>query len=365
MIEDKIIAYKGFDANLCCGKFQYEIGKEYFQEGEILCRKNGFHACANPLDVLMYYEADYGSRFCIVEQSGIIRNNPGNSQQASSKIRIIAEIGIAGLFKAAVELLKKETDPIPIIKETKHKKGGESEDDALIGSSRGEDLICSRGHNVEIGSSGDCTFISSSGGFVQIGSIGSCAQIASSGNYAVIGSNGNCAQIVSSGEHAHIGSNGDYAHIGSCGGRDLILSSGLNAFIGSSGSNAHIGSSGNCAQISSSGDDARIGVSGDDDQIGSSGDSAFISSSGDFTHISASGSCAQVESTGEHSVVCCAGYGSIAKAKKGSWITLAEWKYLDEKGISMPVCVKTEYVDGERIKEDTWYKIADGEFVEV
>ena len=63
--------------------------------------------------------------------------------------------------------------------------------------------------------------------------------------------------------------------------------------------------------------------------------------------------------------ICCAGYSSIAKAKRGSWITLAEWKYLDEKGITMPVCVKTEYVDGERIKEDTWYKIVDGEFVEV
>lgn len=146
MIEDKIIAYKGFDANLCCGKFQYEIGKEYFQEGEIVCHKNGFHAYANPLDVLMYYEADYGSRFCVVEQSGIINSYPGYSQHASSKIRIIAEIGIAGLFKAAVELLKEETDPIPIIKETKYKKGGESEDNALIGSSRGEDLICSRGH---------------------------------------------------------------------------------------------------------------------------------------------------------------------------------------------------------------------------
>lgn len=119
MIEDKIIAYKGFDANLCCGNFQYEVGKEYFQEGEIVCRKNGFHACANPLDVLMYYEAEYGSRFCIVEQSGIIRSNTGNSQHASSKIRIIAEIGIAGLFKAAVKLLKEETDPIPIIKKNK------------------------------------------------------------------------------------------------------------------------------------------------------------------------------------------------------------------------------------------------------
>ena len=65
-----------------------------------------------------------------------------------------------------------------------------------------------------------------------------------------------------------------------------------------------------------------------------------------------------------------AGYQSRAKAKKGSWITLAEWvrtDYEDEKGfcIWIPKCVKTEYVDGERIKEDTFYKLVDGEFKEV
>ena len=64
-----------------------------------------------------------------------------------------------------------------------------------------------------------------------------------------------------------------------------------------------------------------------------------------------------------------AGYNSYARAKKGSWITLAEWvrtgEY-DKKGntIWIPKCVKTEYVDGERIKEDTFYKLKDGEFVE-
>lgn len=35
MEEKRIIAYKGFDENLCCKGFQYEIGKEYEQEGEI------------------------------------------------------------------------------------------------------------------------------------------------------------------------------------------------------------------------------------------------------------------------------------------------------------------------------------------
>lgn len=50
------------------------------------------------------------------------------------------------------------------------------------------------------------------------------------------------------------------------------------------------------------------------------------------------------------------------KAKKGSWITLAEWKHIDDEWI--PVCVKTEQIDGERIKEDTFYQLKGGEFVE-
>ena len=61
----------------------------------------------------------------------------------------------------------------------------------------------------------------------------------------------------------------------------------------------------------------------------------------------------------------CAGYKSKARAKKGSWITLAEWKYDNEKNAYIPICVKTEQVDGEIIKEDTFYMLQDGKFVEV
>ena len=61
----------------------------------------------------------------------------------------------------------------------------------------------------------------------------------------------------------------------------------------------------------------------------------------------------------------CAGGESIAKAKLGSWITLSEWKYSNSQNAHIPVCVKTERVDGERIKADTWYKLSGGEFVEV
>ena len=96
--------------------------------------------------------------------------------------------------------------------------------------------------------------------------------------------------------------------------------------------------------------------SGNSEQIGSSGYSAKIGSSGDS---------AQIKSTGYDSIICCAGDDSCVSAKKGSWITLAEWKYSYEKDRYVPKCVKTEYVDGERIKEDTMYKLIDGEFTEV
>ena len=144
-----------------------------------------------------------------------------------------------------------------------------------------------------------------------------------------IGSSGDYAQIGSSGDYAQIGSSGDYAHIGS------------------SGYYAKIGSSGYYAQIGSSGYYAKIGSSGYSAKIGSSGDSA------------------QICSTGEDSVICCAGHNSAVKAKKGSWITLSEWKYSEEKNRMVPLCVKTEYVDGERIKADTFYHLVKGEFKEV
>ena len=160
--------------------------------------------------------------------------------------------------------------------------------------------------------------------------------------------------------------NGDSKkQIGSSGYSAQIGSSGYSAQIGSSGYSAQIGSSGYYAQIGSSGDYAQIGSSGDYAKIGSSGDSAQIGSSGDYAKIGSSGDSAKIDSTGEDSVIMCAGNSSIAKAKVGSWITLAEWKWSDEKKRNVPVCVKTEYVDGENIKADTWYQLKNGKFVEV
>ena len=339
-----ITSYKGFDKDLKCRGFQYEVGKEYVMDEPISICNKGFHACESPLEVFDYYGM-LDSRFCRVEQCGEIQRENNTTKVCSSKIKLKAELKLSDMINIGVEWLKEITDPKKINTEYKYEDGS-SGDYAQIGSS---------GYNAQIGSSGD---------YAQIGSSGNCAQIGSSGDYAQIGSSGDYAQIGSSGYNAQIGSSGDYAQIGSSGNCAQIGSSGNNAKIGSSGYNAQIGSSGDYAQIGSSGNNAKIGSSGYNAQIGSSGYNAQIGSSGDYAKIGSSGDYAKINSTGYDSVIMCAGLNSKAKAKKGSWITLAEWIYSDTINRYVPVCVKTEHVDGERIKEDTWYELVNGEFIE-
>ena len=330
-----ITSYKGFDKDLKCRGFQYEVGKEYVMDEPISICNKGFHACESPLEVFDYYDM-LDSRFCRVEQCGEIQRDNNTTKICSSKIKLKAELKLSDMINIGVEWLKEITDPKKINTDYKYEDGS-SGDDAKIGSSGDYAQIGSSGYNAKIGSSGYNAKIGSSGYNAQIGSSGYNAQIGSSGDYAKIGSSGDDAKIGSSGDDAKIGSSGDYAQIGSSGDYAQIGSSGYNAQIGSSGYNAQIGSSGYNAQIGSSGDYAKIGSSGDD---------------------------AKINSTGYDSVIMCAGLNSKAKAKKGSWITLAEWIYSDTIKRYVPVCVKTEHVDGERIKEDTWYELVNGEFIE-
>ena len=212
-----IKSYKGFDKNLKCRDFQYEIGKEYEMDGEIKVCSRGFHACESPFEVFDHYPM-IDSRFCEVEQDGNISKEDRGTKICSSKIKIKAELKLADMINLGVEWLKEITSP---------KKMKTSIKD------------------------------------------------------------------------------------------------------NSSGNGAKIGSSGYGAQIGSSGNGAKI------------------------------------DSTGEDCVIMCAGINSVAKASKGSWITLSEWSYSDKKQRYIPVCVKTEFVDGEKIKADTYYKLDGGVFKEI
>ena len=103
--ENIIHSYKGFDKDMKCRGFQYEVGNDYEQGGSIKCCNNGFHACEFPLDVFGYYDPGSNSRYCTVTQSGDIDKDGENSKVASSKIHIETEIGFSGIIKAGVKFI--------------------------------------------------------------------------------------------------------------------------------------------------------------------------------------------------------------------------------------------------------------------
>src|SRR3546814_15565803 len=95
VLAEVVTAYKAFDKDMKCRGFQYEVGKTYEHDGEVLACNSGFHACAYPLDVLRYYPPGT-SVFAVVEQSGDLSRPGDDSKIASSTIKINAKIGLPG-----------------------------------------------------------------------------------------------------------------------------------------------------------------------------------------------------------------------------------------------------------------------------
>ena len=160
-MEKKIIAYKGFDKNLKCRDFQYEVGKEYEMDGDIKCCERGFHACESPLEVFDHYDM-LNSRFAEVEQSGEIDKEENSTKVCSSRIKVKAELKLADIINLGVEWIKDVTSPSKLKKET--------------------DLNDNGNNSAKIGSSGD---------YAQIGSSGDYAKIESTGKHSVVMAAGN------------------------------------------------------------------------------------------------------------------------------------------------------------------------------
>ena len=108
-MSETLKTFKGFDKDLKCRDFQYEVGQTYEEDKPVKACSNGFHACEQPIEVFHYYPPA-SSRYCEVEQSGnLARENGGDSKVASSRIKIGAEIGIPGIVKAQIEYVKSHT----------------------------------------------------------------------------------------------------------------------------------------------------------------------------------------------------------------------------------------------------------------
>ena len=124
--------------------------------------------------------------------------------------------------------------------------------------------------------------------------------------------------------------------------------------------NSETTASGDDSKLADSGYGSKLAASGDGSKLAASGYESKLAASGDRSQLAASGDGSQLAASGANSIAAAIGKDSVASAALGSWIVLAEY---DER--NNPLCVRAAQIDGEKLKPNVFYKLKNGEFVEI
>ena len=322
-------AFKGFNKDLTCRGYQYEEGKEFHTERAECC-DTGFHACEYPLDCFGYYDPAH-SVYHEVELSGEMDKSGDNTKVCATDIKIGARLSIAGLVKMAIDFTMSKV-------------------------------------NKEAGSDERYGFASATG---------NCGASSATGDYGASSATGNC------GASSATGYKGASSATGNCGASSATGYYGASSATGDSGASS---ATGNCGASSATGDYGASSATGNYGASSATGYKGASSATGDYGASSATGNCGASSATGYKGassvsdptgVAVAWGHEARAKGCKGAHLILSDWKYVgarysdgdyvdpyDKESWEL-TGAKMVVVDGEKIKEDTYYRCIEGEIIEV
>ena len=324
-----IRGFKGFDKDLKCRGFQYKVGKTYDLKGEVECCKRGFHFCENPLEVFYYYTPN-NSRFCQVEGGGSVDTSKIDSKVATSHIHISEEIGLNGLIDEGVKYILNKV-------ELNHKKDQTTREKSVASTTRDQSAaICT----------GSYSSATSTGNYSVSTNSGHQSLATSTGNYSVSTNSGAQSVAANTGNHSASTNNGYHSatiNVGDCS-------------VATNTSRYSVSANTGFYSVSiNSGNDSLATNTGYKSSATNSGKQSAAISIGDK-------SLATVQ--GNESVAVVTGKDSMACGTLGCWIVLTERGDFD--GEINPIKeVKAFKVDGVNIKENTLYKLVNGQAVAV
>ena len=306
-----IRGFKGFDKDLKCRGFQYEVGKYYEQEGEAVCCERGFHFCENPFDVFRYYSPS-DSRYCEVEGDGNADKANDDSKVATSHIHISEEIGLNGLIKAGVKFILDKVN----FKDTKSTNTSD----------------CSAATNT-----GDQSAATNTGDYSAATNTGDQSAATNTGYQSAATNTGDQSAATNTGNFSASTNTGDFSAATNTGDRSASTNTG------------------NFSAATNTGYQSASTNTGNFSAATNTGDQSASTNTGYF-------SAATVE--GKESVAIVTGKDSMACGTLGCWIVLTERGDFD--GATCPIKeVKAFKVDGVNIKENTFYRLINGKAVEV
>ena len=310
-----IAAYKGFDQDLKCRDFQFEIGKTYKHKGEVSVYNSGFHACENPLAVFEHYPPT--SRFAIVKCAGKISKDINDKKIACEELTVEAEIWLPELISEAVEWIRSRVD-------LENKKISNTGDGSVAGNTGDRSVAGNTGHQ-SVASNTGYGSVASNTGYGSVASNTGDGSVASNTGYQSVAGNTGHQSVASNTGYGSVASNTGYGSVASNTGYQSVAS---NTGYGSVAGNTGYGS-----------------------VAGNTGDGSVASNTG-YRSVA--------EVSGLQSVACALGAESKAKAAAGGAIVCVYRNDDDDL-----IHIRAAKVGDDGIKADTWYTLDDkGEFVE-
>ena len=195
-----VVAYKGFDKNLQCRGYQFEVGKTFDHAGPVEACSRGFHACENPMDVLGYYGVGDGNRFARVTLAGELSRHGEDSKIAAGRITLDAELRLPDFISAAVKWMMANTA-----------KGAKGERVQVASGDYSQ--LATSGRSSKLAASGHYSKLATSGRSSKLAASGDSSQLATSGHYSKLAASGHYSKLATSGHYSKLAASGDSSQL--------------------------------------------------------------------------------------------------------------------------------------------------------
>ncbi|EOF5129488.1 hypothetical protein ACK1TG_003154 [Salmonella enterica] len=303
----EIVTFKGFNKDLKCRDFQFEIGKTFHHDGKVEACGSGFHACECPFDVFSYYSpAD--SRFAETISFGITdREEDGDTKIASASITIKAELTLPQFIQRGIEWIWSKID-----------------------KSLEQQIMC--GNWSAATNTGDWSAATNTGNWSAATNTGNWSAATNTGNRSAATNTGNWSAATNTGDWSAATNTGDW----------------------SAATNT-----GNWSAATNTGNRSAATNTGNRSAATNTGNRSAATNTGDWSAATNTGDWSAAEVSGSQSVAAAFGIEGKARASEGGAIVLC---YRDEYGEL--IHIRASKVGENGIMPNTWYQLnEDGEFV--
>jgi hypothetical protein len=328
--------YKGFGNDFKCRGFQFEPGKTYEHDGEARACASGFHFCESPFDVWTYYPPS-DSRFAKVEGMGKTDKNGEDSKVACTKLHVGAEISLNAFVNAGVKFILDRVTP-----EKKETNTGN------------HSAATNTGYRSAATNTGNQSASTNTGYQSASTNTGTQSAATNTGNQSASTNTGTQSAATNTGTRSAATNTGNWSAATNTGDRSAATNTGDQSAATNTGNWSAATNTGNQSAATNTGNWSAATNTGYRSAATNTGYRSAATNTGYR-------SAATVE--GREAIAMATGIEGKAKGKKSCWLVLAEWE--ERKDGWHIKDVKSVAVDGKKIKEDTFYTLKGGKFVEV